>query len=376
MDRRQFLGSSLLLAAEPLLPSARGTDGSLLARFPKLATVLPRLSLIKRPIPITHARRLAEQLELGQLYVKRDDLACDTYAGSKVCKLEYLLGEARAMGCSRLVTGGSVGSHHALATAIYGSQHGFFVELLLMPEPPSEEARRVLTASAHYAQVIHYVPTARDLTQMWQQALARYPGVTHSIPLGGSSPVGNVGYIDAALELEHQVEQGILPEPARIYVPLGTMGCAVGLLLGLRLTRLKSRLVAVRTSNPGTSSSRKFRQLYDATQQWLRARDSTFPELPFDETTFTIDGRHLGAGYAIPTSEGKKSMLLAQQRENLQLDLTYTAKTLAALVTDGPALRGQTILLWNTHAGDAPQCPLYPQRLPKELLPYAVTGAK
>ena len=107
MDRRQFLGSSMWLAAQPLLPNEQQSDSLLLERFPKLSAALPRLPLIKRPIPITSAPRLGEHLDLTQLYVKRDDLAGSAYAGSKVCKLEYLLGQARALGRSHLVTGGS-----------------------------------------------------------------------------------------------------------------------------------------------------------------------------------------------------------------------------------------------------------------------------
>jgi len=375
VNRRQFLGSSLLLAGQPLLPCERQSEGLLAERFPKLSALLPRLPLTRRPIPVTLAKRLGDHLDL-QLYVKRDDLACSTYAGSKVCKLEYLLGQARTLGHTHLVTGGSVGSHHALATAIHGSQQGFSVELLLLPEPQSEEARRVLTASTHYAQVVRYVSTARDLTRLWQQALARHSGSTYSIPLGGTCPLGNVAYIEAALELEQQVQQGLLPEPARIYVPFGTMGCVVGLLLGLQLTRLQSRLIAVRASNPSTSSLYNLRQLYDATQQWLRVCDPSFPQFRLNDSAFTIDGRHLGGGYAIPTEAGRRALKLARDDEDLQLELTYTAKTLAALVVDAPKITGQPTLLWNTHAGPAPDCPLDPRRVPKELLPYLVIREK
>lgn len=376
MDRRQFLASSLLVAAPPLLANERRIRGLLVERYPRLAAALPLLPLVDKPVPITPARSLGEHLGLQQLFVRRDDLACTGYAGSKVLKLEYLLGQARDLGRSHLITGGSVGSHHALATAIHGSRHGFSVELLLMPEPPSKEARQVVAASAHYAQLIQYVPTASALTHLWQQAEARRPNSTYSIPLGGTSALGNIAYIDAVLELEQQVERGILPEPAEIYVPLGTMGCAVGLLLGLRLSRLSSRLVAVRTSNPNTSSPQKFRQLYDATRGWLRAHDASFPELPLDAATFRIEGGHLGAGYAIPTDHGREALKLAANHENLQLELTYTAKALAALVTDAPKLRGRPILFWNTHAGNAPDCPTEPQRLPKELMPYLVLGER
>ena len=367
----------MLLAAQPFLPRKTQPAGLLIERFPKLSAVLSRLPLTNnRPIPVSGARGLGQHLGLAQLHVKRDDLAGSVYAGSKVCKLEYLLGQARTLGLRHLVTGGSLGSHHALATAIHGNQQGFTVELLLMPEPPSEEVRNVLKASIHYAKVVHYAPTVRDLARQWQQALERQPSSTCSIPLGGTSPLGNAAYVEAALELERQVDQGELPEPARIYVPLGTMGCVVGLLLGLRLTRLKSRLIAVRASNPSTSSAYKLKQLYDATQQWLRAGDSSFPELPLDETAFSIDGRHLGEGYALPTAEGRHAMKLARDQEGLELELTYTAKALSALIVDAPKLRGQPILLWNTHAGPAPDCPWEPERAPKELRSYMVPREK
>ncbi|MBN1605260.1 MAG: pyridoxal-phosphate dependent enzyme [Polyangiaceae bacterium] len=376
MDRRLFLASSLLFAASPLFAAESRPQGLLLQRFPGLSKTLARLPLTEGPSPVTEAGELGESVGLSRLYVKRDDLACRTYAGSKVRKLELLLGHARAKGCTHLVTAGSVGSHHALATAIHGSVHGFSVELLLMPEPPGTEVARVLRASAHFAAAIHYVPTARDLSRQWQRALARHPESAYSVPLGGTSPLGNLGYVEAALELERQVDEGRLPEPARIYVPLGTMGCAVGLLLGLRLTRLRSRLVAVRASNPSTSSPDKLRQLYEATGRELRALDDTFPELAIDESTFTIDGRHLGGGYAIETAEGTRAMHLARERAGLVLERTYTAKTLAALVADAPKLRGQSILFWNTHAGDPPECSLAPERLPKELLGYVAGRAK
>jgi D-cysteine desulfhydrase len=370
MDRREFLAQGLLLAASPLLPTQSPPQGRLLQRFPRLSNSLARLPLTTGPSPITAAKDLGDYLGLSRLDIKRDDLTCAAYAGSKVRKLEFLLGHARAIGCNHLVTGGSVGSHHALATAIHGSQQGFSVELLLMPEPKGEEVSRVLRASASFAAAIDYVPTASGLSQQWQRAMARHQGSVYSVPLGGTSPLGNLGYLEAALELERQVAEGRIPEPARIYVPLGTMGCAVGLLLGLRMTRLKSHLVAVRASNINTSTPAKFRKLYEATHRWLRASDDTFPELPFDESTITIEQRHLGGGYSIGTEEGTRAMQIARERAGLVLERTYTAKTMAALIADASKLRGQPVLFWNTHAGDPPECRRLPERIPKELLGY------
>ncbi len=58
-------------------------------------------------------------------------------------------------------------------------------------------------------------------------------------------PLGCVGYVEAAIELAEQVGAGELPEPSHIVVALGSGGTAAGLLAGLKLAGLRSRLVCV-----------------------------------------------------------------------------------------------------------------------------------
>ena len=69
------------------------------------------------------------------------------------------------------------------------------------------------------------------------------------VPSGGSSWRGNLGFVSAGLELAAQVEAGALPEPAQLFVAVGTGGTAAGLALGLRLGGLATRIVAVRVSD-------------------------------------------------------------------------------------------------------------------------------
>ena len=58
------------------------------------------------------------------------------------------------------------------------------------------------------------------------------------IPLGGSTPLGTLGHVNAALELADQVERGELPLPGRVVVPLGSGGTAAGLALGFAIAGL------------------------------------------------------------------------------------------------------------------------------------------
>ena len=59
-----------------------------------------------------------------ELAVKQDNLTGEVYGGNKVRKLEYILHRAREKHCERIATFGTVGSHHALATALYSKQLG------------------------------------------------------------------------------------------------------------------------------------------------------------------------------------------------------------------------------------------------------------
>ena len=65
------------------------------------------------------------------------------------------------------------------------------------------------------------------------------------LPAGGSSPVGAVGYVEAALEIAAQVGDGALPEPAHVVVPVGTGGTAAGLALGFQLAGMRTRVVGI-----------------------------------------------------------------------------------------------------------------------------------
>ena len=72
------------------------------------------------------------------LWVKRDDLTSALYGGNKVRKLERLLADAKEKGAERILTVGAVGSHHVLATAVYGKRAGLAVEAVLVPQPRTD----------------------------------------------------------------------------------------------------------------------------------------------------------------------------------------------------------------------------------------------
>jgi hypothetical protein len=65
---------------------------------------------------------------------------------------------------------------------------------------------------------------------------------------------------------------------------------------------------------------------------------------------FAIVRHHLGAAYGAVTAAALDAQRLLLDAEGIALETTYTAKSLAALLELGarPALRGKTLLFWNT----------------------------
>src|SRR5690606_9748357 len=66
------------------------------------------------------------------------------------------------------------------------------------------------------------------------------------IPPGGSDALGTLGYVNAALELAAQIEDGSSPRPRAIHVAGGTLGTAAGLALGLAIAELDVPVFATR----------------------------------------------------------------------------------------------------------------------------------
>ena len=112
---------------------------------------------------------------------------------------------------------------------------------------------------------------------------------------GGSVPLGCVGYVEAAIELSEQVEAGELPEPSHIVVPLGSGGTAAGLLAGLKLAGLRSRLVCVLVNDLIRVDERTVARLAGRTLRLLRKRGASVGEVEVAAADLTLERDWLGA---------------------------------------------------------------------------------
>jgi D-cysteine desulfhydrase len=321
--------------------------------YPQLAGRIPWVALGNFPTSVN-------PLAIGRadVYVKRDDLSATTYGGNKVRKLEFLLAAARARGARRLITIGAAGSHHALATTIYGRQLGFEVTLVLFPQPLTDHVRDILLLDlAHGAELrftrrMETVPAALFATSMRY----RKEGAV-VIPAGGSDATGTLGYVNAALELVAQIESGVLPKPRTIVVAAGTLGTAAGIALGFALADAAIKIVAVRITSRIVTNERVLMRLIRGADDILRRAG-----LPGDraERAFrSVELRHeqIGRGYGITTPQADAAAEVLAQH-GIQLDHTYTAKAAAALLQDVENALGP-VLFWQTLSAAQPPLPAH-----------------
>jgi 1-aminocyclopropane-1-carboxylate deaminase/D-cysteine desulfhydrase-like pyridoxal-dependent ACC family enzyme len=333
----------------------------LFEQYPLLREKLAYVAVGEFPTPVQKMERLGAELGISQLYVKRDDLSGKLYGGNKPRKLEFILGDALRSKVKEVMTFGGAGSNHALATAIYARQVGVKSISMLMPQPNARYVRRNLLMSHNCGAELHLCGTGLESVinmplvygattyQLLRHRLkeGRFP---YFIPPGGSSPLGVVGFVNAALELRGQIASGEVPEPDYIYVACGTMGTAAGLTLGLRAARLDGRVVSVAVSGEKFTNTRAMIKLIDKTNYLLSSLDASFPKFEVPETDADIRHDYFGQRYALFTDEGMEAVSLIRKTEGVKLDGTYTGKTLAALTHDARngSLGGKTVLFWNT----------------------------
>lgn len=184
--------------------------------------------------------------ELG-IHVQREDEVGSLYGGAKVRNLEWLLGAAQEHG-GEILTFGLVGSHHVLATAVYGAAAGLRVQAVLLPQQTTPLVRQHARITHAHAERLWPVPEARYLPWVWSKAWLATRVFSAYAPMvispGGNQPLGCLGWVQGGLELASLIQAGDLPCPRRIYVAAGT-GTVAGLLIGLRLAGVPSEIVAV-----------------------------------------------------------------------------------------------------------------------------------
>jgi D-cysteine desulfhydrase len=332
--------------AVPAPPEGR-KDTSLFRAFPDLVSRVPWMPLAHVPTPVEPCDAIADYLGRGGVFQKRDDRVSPLCGGNKVRRFEHLLPDAQRKGAREIVTVGGLASTQVMATVIFGRAYGFDVTAVLFDQPVTSFARHAILVSAgagaHLIRGGGYASTAWRSWRAYRQAARPY-----FIPPGASTPVANLGYVDAALELGEQVERGECPRPDVIVLPSGSGGTLAGLAIGLAILRWPTVVVGVRITERIACNRLTIGRLIRRSTRYLRHHSERYASLALPPPRYTLYQDAVGKGYGYPTDEAIRAVPIVERLIGTPGEITYSAKGLAGLRAIARAHPKETILYWHT----------------------------
>ena len=309
------------------------------------------------PTEVAPLHTLGSRIGARSLWIKRDDRSARIFGGSKVRKLEWTLGHAVRKGHCGVLTVGSVGSLHVLATAVHAQRYKLGVHAIQYPRPITDYVRRSMQAIEN--QDVHLIWSPRrfmaPLIAAWSQFTSWFQGLKNRksfIPAGGSDARGTLGYVEAALELKTQIDQSESPAPAAIFVPVATGGTLAGLLVGCRIAGLHTRIIGVRVVPADHCRTVRIRRLANKTLRLLRRSGMDRP-IPFlQDSDIEMVEAPASTEYGVPTAPSEEAVSLLADTERITLDTTFTGKSMSTMLRHlvlNADLREEPVLFWHTY---------------------------
>ncbi len=273
----------------------------------------------------------------ARLLVKRDDLTGLGGGGNKARKLEFLCGAALAEGAKALVTVGAAQSNHCRMTAAAGAKLGLEVHLVLSGDEPAprDVAGNQLLASLFGAQLHftgapdHHWGELEIARESVTAALADDGARPYSIPIGGSTATGALGYAMAMFEMLDQFDaMGVAP--SGIVFTSSSGGTHAGLLAGRAAAVAAGRqcpaIIAIGVAKGVNVGLPDIAELADETLRLMGL------SIAVSAADVEVDPRWIGDDYAVPTDAGDAAIRWAAAHGGWLMDRTYSGKGFAGLL--------------------------------------------
>lgn len=320
-----------------------------------------RLSAFPRRIytngytPIEPLPRLSKALGGPELFIKRDDLLGLAGGGNKTRKLEFLVADAMEKGCDTLITCGAIQSNHCRLTLAAAAKEGLRCRFVLEERAPGTYDPQASGNNLLYRilgiEEIRIVPRGADTLEEMRSVANELKAVgrnAYLIPVGGSTPLGALGYASCAQEIEIQsFEMGLSFD--HIVCASGSAGTQAGLLAGLFGCSSQARLTGVNVSREREPQEELVYRLAIETAELLGIKRT------IERSDVTCLGDYVGPGYSVPTEGMAEAVGLLARLEGILLDPVYTGKAMAGLidlVRRGSFTSGQRVLF--IHTGGSP----------------------
>lgn len=286
----------------------------------------PRLHNSLLPTPIHRLDCLSDEYGVN-VYCKRDDLTGFGFGGNKTRKLDFLLADVLGLGCDTLIAIGANQSNFCRMAAAYGVAGGLEVHLVLGGKEP-ENATGNLRLDHLLGVTCHHVDSSdwdrwADEAEQLERELTSQGKKVYRMPVGGSTPRGALGYVDAFAEIvADQVRLGV--EFDAVIHASSSAGTQAGLVVGRAIADWRGSIIGISVAKPQTTQEKDVLGLAQTTAAEIDAC--------VDPASIIVDDSYVGEGYAIRTPGCEEAVALFAQRLGIFLDYVYTGKAAAGLI--------------------------------------------
>ena len=294
---------------------------------------LPRVSLGHFPTPLHELQRLSANLGGPRIFAKRDDLTGLALGGNKCRKLEYVLADAQQRGIDALITSGSSQSNFALQMAAAARKLGMEPYLVLVKGEHIDTQgnlllHNILNSTVTILEVSDpgemFTTMPKKMNELADELRnkGRNPLV---IPAGGLNPIGTAGWVNAAEEITHQLQDQRI-NVNYVVLANGSGGTQAGLALGFKQLKVPLEVIGISVLNKKNEATDIVVNQITETANLLNLDVRVGP----DEVTVYDD--YIGQGYGIPTKECIDAIRVVARAEAIFLDPIYSGKAMSGLI--------------------------------------------
>lgn len=284
-------------------------------------------SLSVLPTPLHRLENISKMFGVN-LYCKRDDLTGFAFGGNKTRKLEFLIADAKRKNADILIGIGGVQSNFCRIASAAGAVYGLEVHLVLGGSKKPEKATANLLLDNLFGAKTHFI--ASENWNDWENyaeelsvRLCKKGKKVYMMPIGGSSPVGALGYVKAFNEIMQDSIRMKIKFDCIIHAT-ASAGTQSGLVVGAKLNNWKGKIIGFDVSKDKEQLKSEIFNLSCNVAENFKLRIA--------EKDILVDDGYMGEKYAAVTRKGIEAVELFAMREGIMLDYVYSGKAASGLL--------------------------------------------
>jgi len=283
------------------------------------------LSILPTPL---HKLKNISKLYGVNVYCKRDDMTGFAFGGNKTRKLEFLIADALKKRADTLIGIGGIQSNFCRIASAAGSAFGFDVHLVLGGSKKPEKATGNLLLDNLFGATTHFIESENwndweNYAEDLKKKLTEKGKKVYWMPIGGSSPVGALGYVKAFNEIMRDSKRMNVNFNYILHAT-ASAGTQSGLVVGAKLNKWKGKIIGYGVSAEKAWMKNEVVKLSDETGKLFKIK--------INEDEIIVDDNYMGQKYAAVTDAGVKAVELFAKKEGILLDYVYSGKAASGLL--------------------------------------------